>query len=216
MNGQFGRSVVYFTDGIINTDFRVQTYAQLPSPDLIQEFKVQSHNDKVEFGGVTGGVVNLVQKSGGNQLHGAVFEFVRNDAFDARNPFTDATRKSPPAYRQNQFGASATGPIIRDKTFFSGGYDGWRYVKYNTSRSIVPSPAELSGDFTSSFLKRNIYNPFTTRLVDGKYIRDQFDGEQDSNKLDPADGQGFPYDLWESRDARLFGSLVQLLFHSTK
>ncbi|MFB3779316.1 MAG: carboxypeptidase-like regulatory domain-containing protein [Bryobacteraceae bacterium] len=56
MNGQFGRSVVFFIDGIINTDFRVQTYAQLPNIDLIQEFKVQSHNDKVEFGGVTGGV----------------------------------------------------------------------------------------------------------------------------------------------------------------
>lgn len=109
MNGQFGRSIVYYMDGIINTDFRVQTYAQLPNIDLIQESKVQSHNDKVEFGGVTGAVVNLVWKSGGNQLHGSAFEFVRNDAFDARNPFTDATRTSPSAFRQNQFGASLSG-----------------------------------------------------------------------------------------------------------
>jgi len=176
MNGQFGRSMVYYIDGIINTDFRVQTYAQLPNIDLIDEFKVQSHNDKVEFGGVTGGVVNLVSKSGGNAFHGSVFEFVRNEAFDARNPFTDATRTAPPAYRQNQFGASATGPIVRNKTFFSGGYDGWRFVRYTTNRSYVPTPAELSGDFSNSQIKRNIFNPLSTRLVSGKYVRDQFPG----------------------------------------
>jgi hypothetical protein len=178
MNGQFGRSIVYYVDGIINTDFRVQTYAQLPNIDLIDEFKVQSHNDKVEFGGVTGGVVNLVSKSGGNDIHGSVFEFVRNDVFDARNPFTDATRTTPPPYRQNQFGASATGPILRNRMFFSGGYDGWRYVRYGTTRSYTPTSAELSGDFSNSQIRRNIFNPLSTRLESGKYVRDPFANNQ--------------------------------------
>ncbi len=176
MNGQAGRSVVFFIDGIINTDFRVQTYAQLPNIDLIQEFKVQSHNDKVEFGGVTGGVVNLVSKSGGNSLHGSLFEFVRNNAFDARNPFSHATLTSPPAFRQNQFGASASGPIIRNKTFFSGGYDAWRYVRYGTTRSRVPNEKELAGNFEGSIIAHDIYNPFTTRMESGRQVRDPFSG----------------------------------------
>ena len=82
---------MYMLDGIVNHWFFGQSWAVLPIVDAVQEFKVQSHNDKAEFGGVLGGVMNIVSKSGTNDLHAGGWWFVRNDAFDARNPFTDAT-----------------------------------------------------------------------------------------------------------------------------
>src|SRR5207253_2614122 len=123
IHGQWNRSSVYFLDGIINTDFRTTTYTILPEIDLIQEFKVQSHNDKAEYGGVAGGIINVVSKSGTNELHGSAFEFVRNDFFNARDTLAEGKRTSPFPFRQNQFGATASGPIFKNKTFFSGGYN---------------------------------------------------------------------------------------------
>ena len=99
----------------------------IPNIDLIQEFVVTGHDVKAEFGGATGGVVNMVSKPGGNAFHGSAFEYVRNNFFDARDTFKDAKKTGPAAFRQNQFGAVITGPIIKNKTFFSGGYDGWRF-----------------------------------------------------------------------------------------
>ena len=190
LNGQWNRAAVYYLDGIINTDFRVSTYAILPNVDLVQEFKVQTHNDKVEYGGVTGGVVNLVSRSGGNAFHGSAFEFLRNNTLDARNPFTDATEKHPAPFRQNQFGAALGGRIIRDKLFFYGGYDGWRYRKPSQSMRRVPTDAELSGDFSAStWWDYDIYNPFSTRLDAGQYVRDPFMCDASGNPITPnADG----------------------------
>src|SRR4029079_12490941 len=90
-HGQPNRSKLYFFDGIVNTNVRGPTYIVIPNIDLVQEFKVVGHDSKAEFGGATGGVVNMVSKSGGNSLHGSAFEYVRNNFFDARNAFTDAT-----------------------------------------------------------------------------------------------------------------------------
>src|SRR5436190_6569752 len=145
-HGQQNRSKLYFFDGIINTNVRGPTYIVIPNIDLVQEFKVVGHDAKAEFGGAAGGVVNLVSKSGGNAMHGSAFEYVRNNFFDARNTFADghdactiarcgaispfpasAVPSGPTPFHQNQFGAVVTGPIIRNRTFFSFGYDGWRY-----------------------------------------------------------------------------------------
>jgi len=180
--GQDNRSKLYFFDGIINTNVRGPTYIVLPNIDLVQEFKIVSHDPKAEFGGVAGGVTNIVSKSGGDSFHGAAFEYLRNDYFDARNAITDVcfdfrsplpnparcprpgqvVPGGPAAFRQNQFGGIFTGPIIRNKTFFSVGYDGWRYSKASQALSYVPTPAELNGDFSqpSAGVKRNIFNPF--------------------------------------------------------
>ena len=162
IHGQWNRSSIYFLDGIINTDFRTTTYTLLPDVDLIEEFKVQSHNDKAEYGGVAGGVINVVSKSGGNQFHGSAFEFVRNDFFNARDTLVEGKRNSPFPFRQNQFGATFSGPIFKNKTFFSGGYDGWRYSKPVGTLIVVPTAAEISGDFSHSIIGRNIYDPTTT------------------------------------------------------
>ena len=113
INGQWNRSNMFLLDGIVNEFFFGSSYAILPVIDAVQEFKVQSHNDKAEYGGVLGGVINVVSKSGGNSFHGSAWEFLRNDFFDARNPFADAARPGPTSFRQNMFGATVDRPPTR-------------------------------------------------------------------------------------------------------
>src|SRR4029450_8566482 len=79
IQGQQNRSKIFYVDGIVNTSVRAGSYVALPDVDSIQEFKVQSHGDKAEYGGVTGGVVNMTSKSGSNGLHGTAFGFFRNE-----------------------------------------------------------------------------------------------------------------------------------------
>ncbi|MGH9692965.1 MAG: carboxypeptidase regulatory-like domain-containing protein, partial [Bryobacteraceae bacterium] len=132
INGQTNRSNFFMTDGLNNQGAFSSTYAVPPIIDSIAEFKVNSHNDQAEFGGVLGGVINVATKSGTNQLHGSVWEFLRNDAFNARNTF----QPTATVFRQNQFGVSAGGPVMipklydgRNKTFFFGAYEGFQYSK---------------------------------------------------------------------------------------
>src|SRR6266478_4323566 len=115
-HGQQNRSKLYFFDGIINTNIRGPTYIVIPNIDLIQEFKVVGHDAKAEFGGATGGVVDMVSASGGNSFHGSAFEYVRNNFFDARNAFADNTKTGPPPFHQNQVGAVVGGPVIKNRT----------------------------------------------------------------------------------------------------
>ena len=170
LHGQQNRSVLYFMDGIINTDFRGSIYGVLPIIDTVDEFKVESHDAKTQFGGILGGVVDLVTKSGTNQFHGAGWEFIRNNAFDARNPFT-----GPPAsYHQNEFGAAGGGPIIKNKTFFYAGYEGWRYNRPTQSLALIPTADELNGDFSRSFYNQIIYDPGTTKCTGSTCTRAPF------------------------------------------
>jgi outer membrane receptor protein involved in Fe transport len=193
LHGQQNRSTLYFLDGIINTDLRGPVYGFLPIVDLTDEFKVQAHNDKAEYGGVVGGIVNMTSKSGGNAIRGAAWEFVRDDMFDARNPFTDfdPITKAPKIapFRQNEFGATLSGPILKNRTFFSVGYEGWRYRKPNQSLTYVPTSAELSGDFTNALINQNIFNPYSTRRVGTGFVRDRFMCDAAGNPL-PTDAQG--------------------------
>jgi len=140
-HGQQNRSKLYFFDGIINTNIRGPTYIVIPNIDLIQEFMVVGHDAKAEFGGAAGGVVNMVSRGGTNALHGSAFEYVRNNYFDARDAVRDTSRSGPAAFRQNQFGAAITGPIFKNRTFFSGGYDGWRYSRPSQDLFYVPTAA---------------------------------------------------------------------------
>jgi Carboxypeptidase regulatory-like domain/TonB dependent receptor len=193
-HGQENRSKLYFFDGIINTNVRGPTYIVIPNIDLIQEFKVVGHDAKAEFGGAMGGVMNMVSKSGGNTFHGSAFEFVRNDAFDARNPFDVCTTarcgpgegvpKKPLPFRQNQFGAIITGPVIKNRTFFSFGYDGWRYSQPTLALSYVPTAAEINGDFSNFKVRTNqIFNPYSTRQVGTAFARDPFRCDSAGNPL---------------------------------
>ena len=123
VNGQNNRSNFFLLDGVNNQGALTSTYAVPPIIDAVQEFKVQSHNDQAEFGQALGGIINVVSKSGTNEYHGSAWEFLRNDALDARNPFL--TSKTP--FRQNQYGAAGGGPIIKNKTFFFAGWQGFKY-----------------------------------------------------------------------------------------
>jgi hypothetical protein len=196
-HGQQNRSKLYFFDGIINTNVRGPTYIVIPNIDAVQEFKVVGHDAKAEFGGATGGIVNMVSKSGGNDLHGSAFEYVRNNFFDARNSVTDATctlarckpgqlvPSGPAPFRQNQFGAVVTGPVIKNKTFFSASYDGWRYSQPSLAISYVPTAAEIAGDFsnTSPGFRRQIFNPYSTRASGSTFVRDAFRCDASGNPL---------------------------------
>src|SRR2546429_235304 len=192
-HGQQNRSKLYFFDGIINTNIRGPTYIVIPNIDLVQEFKVVGQDAKAEFGGAMGGVMNMVSKSGGNSFHGSAFEYVRNDALDARNSFDVCTTarcgtstgvpKKPLPFRQNQFGAVVTGPVIKNHTFFSFGYDGWRYSQAALGLSYVPTAAEIAGDFTNTPFRRTIFNPYSTRQVGSNFVRDQFRCDASGNPL---------------------------------
>src|SRR4029453_11344240 len=180
-HGQLNRSKLYFYDGIINTNIRGPNYIVIPNIDLVQEFKVVGHDAKAEFGGASGGVMNMVSKSGGNSFHGSAFEYVRNDAFDARNSFDPCTTArckpgqgvpdKPLPFRQNQFGAVLTGPIFKNRTFFAVGYYGWRYTQPSLAQSYVPTAAEINGDFTNTVgFRRAIFNPYSTRQVGSSFV----------------------------------------------
>jgi len=188
VNGQSNRSNLFLLDGINDLGSFVGTYAVAPVVDGIQEFKVQSHNDIAEFGGSLGGIINTVTKSGTNVFHGSAWEFLRNNALDARNFFL--AEVTP--FRQNQFGGSVGGPVIlphiyngRNKTFFFASYQGFRNHTANQSVFLTATPQQLSGDFSGLVNSQGkvipIYNPFTTRPDPnnpGQFIRDPFPNNQ--------------------------------------
>src|SRR5215471_11474907 len=192
-HGMQNRSKLYFFDGIINTNVRGPTYIVIPNIDAVQEFKVVGQDAKAEFGGAMGGIMNMVSRSGGNDFHGSAFEYVRNDAFDARNSFDVCTTarcgtstgvpKKPLPFRQNQFGAVVSGPIIKNRTFFSFSYDGWRYSQPGLALSYAPTAAEINGDFTNTPFRQAIFNPYSTRAVGNSFVRDPFRCDAAGNPL---------------------------------
>jgi hypothetical protein len=120
--------------------------------DAIQEFSVLTSNYSAEYGKTAGGVVNAISRSGTNQFHGSLYEFLRNNALDAKNYFDSHANPIPP-FRRNQFGGSAGGPIIKDRTFIFGDFEAIRQSKGITNTSIVPSDAARAGNLTSGPIK---------------------------------------------------------------
>ncbi len=178
IHGQWNRMNIHLLDGLNNTNYIGNMYVIPPILDAIEEFKVQSHNDKAEFGGVLGGIINVISKTGTNQLHGTVWEFLRNDALNARDPFADEFNVKPAVFRQNQFGAAVGGPVVKNHTFFFAAYEGWRFSNPRSNRYYVPTDAQLGGDFSAWPSGFGIYDPLTTRNnPDGEgLIRDVFPG----------------------------------------
>jgi len=145
-NGLTATNNNFLLNGFDNNEQQIGFQVIQPPIDAIQEFKVQTSS----FGADTGrggAVVNVVLKSGTNRVHGSLYEFVRNSAFDARNPFDDPTFPIAP-FKQNQFGGSFGGPIFKNRTFFFGDYQGTRIRESQTDLSTVPSVGERGGDFT--------------------------------------------------------------------
>jgi hypothetical protein len=127
-----------------------------PSIDAIQEFKLETHNYGAEFGRGGGAVVQVSTRSGTNQFHGTLFDFLRNDKLDANN-FFNSGRPKPP-YRQNQYGGTLGGPVKRDRLFFFGSFEGTNIREKLTRLSTVPQPRQIAGDFSGI---ANIFDPAT-------------------------------------------------------
>jgi hypothetical protein len=145
--GQRSGHNLYLLDGVAVTDEHFNNLVIAPSIEAIQEFNIQKTSYAPEFGGKSGAVVNVVTRSGTNNFHGSLFEYVRNDVFDAKNYFDCAAAPIPP-FRQNQFGGSLGGPIRKNKTFFFLSYEAQRTRKSLTQTFSVPTAAMRSGDFS--------------------------------------------------------------------
>lgn len=183
LNGQRTFQNVFLVDGIDNNSYilgadTASTQAIRPSADAIQEFKVDSATYSAEFGRAAGGVISVSIKSGTNKLRGSLFEFIRNNELDANNFFSNRAGLKRPPLRRNQFGGTVGAPIIKNRTFYFGSYQGTLVRQSTTITSTVPTGNSASGDFGAV----NIYDPL---LVAGG-IRQQFPGNIiPASRLDP-------------------------------
>jgi Carboxypeptidase regulatory-like domain/TonB dependent receptor len=196
----------YLLDGIDNNSDTVDflngtNFVVLPPIDAVDEFKVQTSDFSAEFGRSGAAVLNATIKSGTNELHGAVWEFFRNDKLDAADFFENARGVPKGALRQNQFGFTAGGPVVipkvfngRNKVFFFGDYEGFRRVQGTILTGSVPTAAERASGYTNfqdlitgqsnvsprpDALGRlipvgTVLDPATTRAVPGGFVRDPF------------------------------------------
>src|SRR6202166_4866446 len=143
VDGQRPESNNFLIDGADNVSSVDGGFVLKPPIDAIAEFKILSHNANAEFGRNTGSTTNIVTRSGSNAFHGAAWEFLRNDAMDSSDYFTHSVQP----LKQNQFGATFGGPIVKDKTFFFGYYEGFRNRQGETVPATVPSSPERQGNF---------------------------------------------------------------------
>lgn len=181
INGGRFRTNEFILDGISIMLPENNNYALSPTPDGTQEFKVHTNSYGAQFGRTGGGVINVVTKGGSNELHGSVYEFFRNDWLSANNFFANMRGQPRGVFHFNMFGAAAGGPIIKNKTFFFGEYQGHRQRSaLGSGATTLPTEAMRRGDFSglrnSSGAAVTIYDPFTTRPGPGGvgFIRDPF------------------------------------------
>ena len=174
----------------------IQGFSVFPSVDAVQEFKVQSNNYSAEFGRSGGSVVNLIYKSGTNQLHGSLFEFLRNSVLDANDFFANSRGVKLGSFKRNQFGASAGGPVViprlvdgRNRTFFFVTYEGLRQRAAENLLTTAPTALQRAGDFSQT---RNaagqlivIHDPVTTTASGSGFTRQAFPGNRlPANRID--------------------------------
>lgn len=183
----------FLLDGAMDTLPTLNEPSVIPMVDSVAEFRVMTNTLPAEYGQTSGGVVNLVTKSGTNTLHGTAYEFVRNDALNAINRFATepnpVTHRIKPILRYNQFGGTVGGPVWipkiyngRDRTFFFFGYEQWHERASTLGYASVPTPLQRSGDFSRTFTDTGtlipIYNPATTapNPSGNGFVRTQFKG----------------------------------------
>ncbi|HMF74242.1 MAG TPA: carboxypeptidase regulatory-like domain-containing protein [Bryobacteraceae bacterium] len=189
INGSRVNVSMFYLDGGWNSNAGFNGPGIYPPIDLVQEYKVQTSNVPAEFGNTAGGVINVVTKSGTNQVHGSAYEFVRNDFFDATDFFANAAGQGKAPIRFNQFGAALGGPVYipkvydgRNKTFFFFAYEGLRWVRAYTTTGTMPTALQRAGDFSQTFNQAGqqiaVYNPNSTVLANGQYSRTPLPGNR--------------------------------------
>ena len=172
VNGARGNESNYMLDGGDNNDPLTNTASIVPNPDALEEFSILTNNYSAEYGRNSGAAVNAITKSGTNDIHGSLYEFVRNDAFDARNFFS----LIKPILKRNQFGASFGGPVFvprlyngHNRTFFFLSWESLRESDANTvSGAVVPTALERAGNFSQS--KNKPIDPSTSAPFPGGII----------------------------------------------
>jgi len=166
VNGATNRSNTYYLDGVNNNEAISGAQIITPITADIQQMTTVTHADSSAFGGALGGIINVITKSGTNHLHGSVWEYWRaSRLLDASSPITQTLSD----LHQHQFGVSIGGPVLiphfyhgRNKTFFYGSYEGFRQTTGATQLALVPTTAQLGGDFSADLAKGIIvYNPYT-------------------------------------------------------
>lgn len=215
INGGRNQSNEILIDGVPSSTGFFNQATTIPTVEATQEFKVQSNNASAEFGRFGGGVVNVSTRSGGNSFDGSLYEFVRNDAFDANDFFNNRAGRAKPPFRMNQFGYAVSGPVFfprfgeggpafyngKNKTFFFTDYQGTRWRRGDVFTTRVPTLAERGGDFSAQLgavipgvfnpdgtpaRQGQIYDPATTRTVGGVVVRDPFQGNIiPQNRINP-------------------------------
>jgi hypothetical protein len=181
VNGQRTQDNNYTMDGVDNNMMFMNSPGGSPPMDAIQEFRVATGNS-AEFGRSAGANVNISIKSGTRDLHGSVYEYLRNDKPDANDWFANRQSRGKVPFRQNQYGASAGGPLVipklyngRDKTFWFGSWEGFRWRRGQTAQATVPLEPMRSGNFSS--LSNTIFDPLTgVTDSSGKINRQPFAG----------------------------------------
>lgn len=186
-------------DGITNMNITSQA-AFVPSPDAVQEMKVQINTYDAEFGRAAGGVLNAIVKSGTNQFHGSLYEFWRNDILEANSFINNSVDEGKPRQRYNLFGATAGGPVYipklydgRNRTFVFGSWESIRQADPTSTLTTVPTAEQREGDFSKTLDPRGqplvIYDPFSARpnpAVQGGFLRDPFPGNRiPRSSMDP-------------------------------
>ena len=189
-NGSRNATADILLDGVSSTNFEqnsgILAPTYIPSVDAVQEFKVQQSNFSAEFGFTGATVVNVLTRSGTNQFHGTLWEFVRNEKFDANDWFNAGSPKAP--LRYNNFGGTVGGPIWKNKTFFFFDYEGTRRRSFASATAGVPTEAMRGGDFGElctlagesfdsngmcSDPSRQIWDPYSASGAQGAVTRNQ-------------------------------------------
>ncbi len=167
VNGNRARNNNFFLDGAANNSLFRNGGNQAPNPDAVMEFHLITSNFDAEYGRLPGSVMNVVTRSGTNEFHGTLFDFLRNDVVNARNFF----QSSVTPLHWNQFGGTVGGPIRRDKTFFFASYQGFRVRTSNYLNSVLlPSAAQRIGDFSALPSSRWPTDPVTKQVFPGGII----------------------------------------------
>jgi hypothetical protein len=165
VNGMRNQSNNFLLDGAGNNDTFNTGFVLRPPPDAIQEFKILTHSYGAEYGRSAGSVVNVVTKSGSNELHGSTWIFNRDDALQARNFFA-APNQPKPKLKQNQFGGALGGPIVRNKLFGFGYYEGHRNTTGTTHNIVVLSDAQRQGSFGTTVIRDPLTGlPFPSNTI---------------------------------------------------
>lgn len=191
----------FLLDGVNNNGTGTMEIAARINVDAVGEFKIQTSTYSAQYGRYAGAQVDVVTKSGTNQIHGSGFAFTRNDNLDARNVFDPYPLAHLPEFRRHQYGVTIGGPIIKDKLFYFGGYQGQRQVNFQTTAPSVPLPEFWGGNLSG--MSQQARDPVTNQPFPGNIIP--------ANRIHPISLKFRPYWPAPTKPGALFANGSALL-----